>query len=82
MGGDGAAYGNKFLKYHRNQFWSKANLTGIDDAVVKYVKHTWKWAKSNMWEPVRNGVLLAFGGNKLATYCAKADQNTLSEIGY
>ena len=57
-------------------------LTGIDDAVVKYVKHTWKWAKSNMWEPVRNGVLLAFGGNKLATYCAKADQNTLSEIGY
>jgi hypothetical protein len=78
LGGDGASYGSKFMKYHSNQFWSNANLYGIDDAVVKYAKHTWKWAESNLWEPVRDGVWNAFIGNKIVTYGLSADTNTIN----
>ena len=63
-GGNGASFGSKFMDYHRKQFAKNIGLDGIGTALTKLVKHTAKWAQSNLAVDTTLGVLKATFGNK------------------
>ena len=66
-GGNGASYGSKFMDYHRKEFVENIGLYGLDEALGRFSKHTWNWAKTNLLQPTLEGVGKAFAGAKIAS---------------
>jgi len=66
VGGKGASHGSKFMSYHRNEFLKNVTTEGVDVALSKFWKHTWKWAKSNLLQSTMEGVSKAFLGSRVA----------------
>ena len=67
-GGEGAAYGSKFMKYHRGKFVENMNLRGVGDAVKTMWRQTAKWTSQHLIRPTAIGVAKAYIGNKGAYY--------------
>ena len=79
-GGNGASYGSKFMSHHRNQFLKNVGTEGLDSAISKLSKHTWKWAKQHLQKATAAGITQAVIGNKVASYGIQGVLNTCDRL--
>ena len=79
-GGNGASYGSKFMSHHRNQFLKNVGTEGLDSAISKLSKHTWKWAKQHLQKATAAGIAKAIIGNKVASYGIQGVLNTCDRL--
>ena len=64
-GGNGAAYGSKFMKHYRTQAVKHLKRNGLGDAAKYLWRNTWKWAKKQLTKSTAFGVVKGFVGNKI-----------------
>ena len=67
LGGNGATHGSKFMDYHRKKLVEEIGSYGLDVAVERFGRHTWNWAKSNLFMPTLESVGKAFAAARIAS---------------